>query len=158
MNNSYITIIKEKRTALSRKRVPLNQNECTADFRIGVSFEQNLQYELFSSENHILLEQFRNKSSLFLPASSMNVSLLSKQPSEILDTVLPSWKARHISSRLYTFFFTGKESVIILNSLDWIFLCGSPDRWLREPRNNQNGELDEQKFWNETSEEIERHW
>ena len=43
MNNSYITIIKEKRTVLSRKRVPLNQNECTANFRIGVPFEQNLQ-------------------------------------------------------------------------------------------------------------------
>ena len=43
MNNSYITIIKEKRTVLSRKRVPLNQNECTADFGIGVPFEQNLQ-------------------------------------------------------------------------------------------------------------------
>ena len=43
MNNSYITIIKEKRTDWSRKRVPLNQNECTADLRIGVSFEQNLQ-------------------------------------------------------------------------------------------------------------------
>ena len=43
MNNSYITIIKEKRTDWSRKRVPLNQNECTADFRIGVPFEQNLQ-------------------------------------------------------------------------------------------------------------------
>ena len=43
MNNSYITIIKEKRTDWSRKRVQLNQNECTADFRIGVPFEQNLQ-------------------------------------------------------------------------------------------------------------------
>ena len=43
MNNSYITIIKEKRTDWSRKRVPLNQNECTDDFRIGVPFEQNLQ-------------------------------------------------------------------------------------------------------------------
>ena len=42
MNNSYITIIKEKRTVLGRKRVPLNQNECTVDFRIGVPFEQNL--------------------------------------------------------------------------------------------------------------------
>ena len=42
MNNSYITIIKEKRTALSRKRIPLNQNGCTANFRIGVPFEQNL--------------------------------------------------------------------------------------------------------------------
>jgi DNA-directed RNA polymerase specialized sigma24 family protein len=30
---------------LSRKRVPLNQNECTADFRIGVPFEQNLHME-----------------------------------------------------------------------------------------------------------------
>lgn len=42
MNNSYITIIKEKRTVLSRKRVPPNQNECTADFRISVPFGQNL--------------------------------------------------------------------------------------------------------------------
>jgi hypothetical protein len=48
MNNSYITIIKEKRTALSRKRVPLNQNECTDDFRIGVPFEQNLHLDIFS--------------------------------------------------------------------------------------------------------------
>lgn len=46
MNNSYITIIKEKRTALSRKRIPLNQNGCTANFRIGVPFEQNLQFEI----------------------------------------------------------------------------------------------------------------
>ena len=36
--NCYITIIKEKRTALSQKRVPLNQNGCTSDFRIGVPF------------------------------------------------------------------------------------------------------------------------
>lgn len=43
MNNSYITIIKEKRTDLSRKRIPLNQNGCTADFRMSVPFEQNLQ-------------------------------------------------------------------------------------------------------------------
>ena len=47
MNNSYITIIKEKRTALSRKRVPLNQNECTDDFRIGVPFEQNLHSAIY---------------------------------------------------------------------------------------------------------------
>lgn len=45
INNSYITIIKEKRTDLSRKRIPLNQNECTADFRMSVPFEQNLQSE-----------------------------------------------------------------------------------------------------------------
>ena len=31
---------------MSRKRVPLNQNECTADFGIGVPFEQNLQDKL----------------------------------------------------------------------------------------------------------------
>ena len=46
MNNSYITIIKEKRTALSRKRIPLNKNGCTANFRIGVPFEQNLQFRV----------------------------------------------------------------------------------------------------------------
>ena len=46
MNNSYITIIKEKRTDLSRKRIPLNQNGCTADFRMSVPFEQNLQVGL----------------------------------------------------------------------------------------------------------------
>ena len=50
MNNSYITIIKEKRTALSRKRVPLNQNECTDDFRIGVPFEQNLHAYKYITE------------------------------------------------------------------------------------------------------------
>lgn len=44
MNNSYITIIKEKRTDLSRKRIPLNQNKCTADFRMSVPFEQNLHF------------------------------------------------------------------------------------------------------------------
>lgn len=32
---------------MSRKRVPLNQNECTADFRIGVPFEQNLHVICF---------------------------------------------------------------------------------------------------------------
>lgn len=46
MNNSYITIIKEKRTDWSRKHVPLNQNECTADFRIGVPFKQNLHKKI----------------------------------------------------------------------------------------------------------------
>ena len=46
MNNSYITIIKEKRTALRRKRIPLNQNGCTANFRIGVPFGQNLHIDI----------------------------------------------------------------------------------------------------------------
>ena len=36
-------LIKEKRTDLSRKRIPLNQNRCTADFRMNVPFEQNLR-------------------------------------------------------------------------------------------------------------------
>ena len=36
---------------MSRKRVPLNQNECTANFRIGVPFEQNLQSKISS---HVL--------------------------------------------------------------------------------------------------------
>ena len=54
MNNSYITIIKEKRTALSRKRVPLNQNECTDDFRIGVPFEQNLHQKVLQKASTYL--------------------------------------------------------------------------------------------------------
>ena len=63
MNNSYITIIKEKRTVLSRKRVPLNQNECTADFRIGVPFEQNLQVNLVNmySNYKIRTELLKNR-------------------------------------------------------------------------------------------------
>ena len=64
MNNSYITIIKEKRTVLSRKRVPLNQNECTADFRIGVPFEQNLQVVYYIYHIHSSIY----KKFLFIPA------------------------------------------------------------------------------------------
>ena len=60
MNNSYITIIKEKRTVLSRKRVPLNQNECTADFRIGVPFEQNL-HEKVKEKVFAKIECVQNK-------------------------------------------------------------------------------------------------
>lgn len=56
MNNSYITIIKEKRTALSRKRIPLNQNGCTANFRIGVPFEQNLHVYAAPTEEVALAE------------------------------------------------------------------------------------------------------
>ena len=66
MNNSYITIIKEKRTVLSRKRVPLNQNECTADFRIGVPFEQNLQAT--SSITHNFVISNPNSVKLFIAA------------------------------------------------------------------------------------------
>jgi len=61
MNNSYITIIKEKRTALSRKRVPLNQNECTDDFRIDVPFEQNLHLQ----ETEVVDVQWVNPDKLF---------------------------------------------------------------------------------------------
>ena len=53
MNNSYITIIKEERTDLSRKRVPLNQNECTANFRTSVPFEQNLHVTTDCGEGSI---------------------------------------------------------------------------------------------------------
>ena len=31
---------------MSRKRIPLNQNGCTANFRIGVPFEQNLHFNV----------------------------------------------------------------------------------------------------------------
>lgn len=38
---------------MSRKRVPLNQNECTANFRIGVPFEQNLQNTRGKNESEV---------------------------------------------------------------------------------------------------------
>ena len=83
MNNSYITIIKGKRTALSRKRVPLNQNECTADFRIGVPFEQNLHmcrlYEKF------LLEYYRKEH----PELSANASQIAWQLDDSANQLLP---------------------------------------------------------------------
>ena len=41
---------------MSRKRVPLNQNECTADFRIGVPFEQNLQEAAYNAYEKLLTE------------------------------------------------------------------------------------------------------
>lgn len=65
MNNSYITIIKEKRTALSRKRIPLNQNGCTANFRIGVPFEQNLQKILAGDRVQINTGTFSNDMTSF---------------------------------------------------------------------------------------------
>ena len=42
---------------MSRKRVPLNQNECTADFRIGVPFEQNLHRIKQLRENRGLIQE-----------------------------------------------------------------------------------------------------
>ena len=52
---------------MSRKRIPLNQNGCTANFRIGVPFEQNLQFYLnlivsggFVEENINDENNFRN--------------------------------------------------------------------------------------------------
>ena len=39
---------------MSRKRVPLNQNECTADFRIGVPFEQNLQIAAINGRYYLI--------------------------------------------------------------------------------------------------------
>ena len=43
---------------MSRKRVPLNQNECTADFGIGVPFEQNLHIGLFFGNDRIDIALF----------------------------------------------------------------------------------------------------
>jgi len=66
MNNSYITIIKEKRTDWSRNCVPLNQNECTADFRIGVPFGQNLQSQAIMMLNNDLCDTRKSNRFLYL--------------------------------------------------------------------------------------------
>ena len=46
---------------MSRKRVPLNQNECTADFRIGVPFKQNLHVE--NNQPDEVLKEYLSKKS-----------------------------------------------------------------------------------------------
>ena len=73
MNNSYITIIKEERTDLSRKRVPLNQNECTANFRTSVPFEQNLHYIGEDAEkltDHYEIEETNDENDTYIASLS----------------------------------------------------------------------------------------
>ena len=41
---------------MSRKRIPLNQNGCTANFRIGVPFGQNLHYPVQEGYGNIYPE------------------------------------------------------------------------------------------------------
>ena len=88
MNNSYITIIKEKRTVLSRKRIPLNQNECTADFRIGVPFERNLHPSVLHLMRGQVFELCGKTFFTFGGASSHDVS------GGILDRSDPSYQEK----------------------------------------------------------------
>jgi PAS domain S-box-containing protein len=94
MNNSYITIIKEKRTVLSRKRVPLNQNECTADFRIGVPFEQNLHKEddeLFYANHEFLhMAGYKSMDELFRLTQKRFRNLIRKDEQQQIETSI--WK------------------------------------------------------------------
>ena len=53
---------------MSRKRVPLNQNECTADFRIGVPFEQNLQEIMY-------IDKSGRKAFLHTPKSTYTLNM-----------------------------------------------------------------------------------
>ena len=71
---------------MSRKHVPLNQNKCTADFRIGVPFKQNLHpslqvfYDLVSLLN-VSVDEF------FLPASDLEKSTRRRQLEKRLDNL-----------------------------------------------------------------------
>lgn len=57
---------------MSRKRIPLNQNGCTANFRIGVPFEQNLQNIIAKSlENDIGLLHIGYLTIAQIPLSSL---------------------------------------------------------------------------------------
>ena len=44
---------------MSRKRIPLNQNGCTANFRIGVPFEQNLHIFDVAKRNYITINYLK---------------------------------------------------------------------------------------------------
>ena len=48
---------------MSRKRIPLNQNGCTANFRIGVPFEQNLQYW---TSNYELVKEMMSQAEVYV--------------------------------------------------------------------------------------------
>lgn len=58
---------------MSRKRVPLNQNECTADFGIGVPFEQNL-HDLASSNIKTVLSEKADELENSLSTAKMKLS------------------------------------------------------------------------------------
>ena len=102
MNNSYITIIKEKRTALSRKRIPLNQNECTTDFRIGVPFEQNLHLRVqVIWKNHFIQDTGNHLCFVvFIGNKAVGKFIV------IATTVLTSEPADHQAFLYSTFLFT----------------------------------------------------
>ena len=113
MNNSYITIIKEKRTVLSRKRVPLNQNECTADFRIGVPFEQNLQYE----QKYIAVKNEKGYFKLFLS----DIEYIETVKRKVLFHLRNGnqedgyFKMRDLEERLEKYYFVRCHNGIIVN-------------------------------------------
>ena len=76
---------------MSRKRVPLNQNECTADFRIGVPFEQNLQtymiylgYDQTRKMAFIPNEEIRQELTAAVESEAWNELFMFQQESENL--------------------------------------------------------------------------
>ena len=69
---------------MSRKRVPLNQNECTDDFRIGVPFEQNLHAEVCLNDD----ESQNNLKSIFVKL----LVQLTKHPVELQFLENPEYK------------------------------------------------------------------
>ena len=61
---------------MSRKRVPLNQNECTDDFRIGVPFEQNLQIVQMLSDGEKCGCKILDKFNITQPTLSHHMKIL----------------------------------------------------------------------------------
>ena len=75
---------------MSRKRIPLNQNGCTANFRIGVPFGQNLQEEVQEFVNLTITEHMGKAYSEWkLKQDKEPVSEIDKKYQKLLETLSP---------------------------------------------------------------------
>lgn len=55
MNNGYITIIKERAYRRCGKRIPLNRNNYTVNFGIGVPFDRNLHANILNAKSETIM-------------------------------------------------------------------------------------------------------
>ena len=80
---------------MSRKRVPLNQNECTADFRIGVPFEQNLhwasKYKAKAKKTYTEIDAYLTKNAKYNQKLACELKKFNKQRLDIYNKAINNW-------------------------------------------------------------------
>ncbi len=94
---------------MSRKRVPLNQNECTDDFRIGVPFEQNLHSTIRYRNIRLNTESYE----VFVDDKSVS---LTAREFEILKLLLENqgrvFSRETLLNRIWNYDFFGDEKIV----------------------------------------------